>query len=107
MCINICCCRSEATAMVSFYSVYLLIMYFNPNIEAYLYKVTKTKTPEFKSDLHEQQVKNGKNASYEPLYEKQDKETEGSSDDEGNDKEKVYGKCWIDGSTKELQMKWC
>lgn len=60
--------------MVSFYSVYLLIMYFNPNIEAYLYKVTKTTTPEFKSDLHEQQVKNGNNRSYAPLEEKKDDE---------------------------------
>ena len=44
--------RSEATAMVSFYSVYLLIMYFNPRIEAWLYKITKTSSPEYKSDLH-------------------------------------------------------
>ncbi|EDO32048.1 predicted protein, partial [Nematostella vectensis] len=55
---------SEATAMVSFYSVYLLIMYFNPRIEAYLYRVTKTTTPEYKSDLHEQKATKTK---YDPV----------------------------------------
>lgn len=62
--------------MVSFYTVYLLIMYFNPKIEAYLYKITKTTTPEYKSDLHEQKLKkeNGSDGRYELLNEKQDEE---------------------------------
>ena len=47
--------------MVSFYSIYLLIMYFNPRIEAWLYKVTKTKSPEYKSELH---ASNGKGQDY-------------------------------------------
>ena len=34
------------------YSIYLIIMYFNPRIEAWLYKITNTNSPEFKSDLH-------------------------------------------------------
>lgn len=38
--------------MVCFYSLYLLIMFFNPRIEAWLYKVTNTTSPEYKSELH-------------------------------------------------------
>ena len=34
------------------YSMYLIIMYFNLRIEAWLYKITNTNSPEFKSDLH-------------------------------------------------------
>jgi len=34
------------------YSIYLIIMYFNPRIAAWLYKRTNTNSPEFKSDLH-------------------------------------------------------
>ena len=34
------------------YLTYLIIMYFNPRIEAWLYKITNTNSPEFKSDLH-------------------------------------------------------
>ena len=34
------------------YLIYLIIMYFNPRIEAWLYKITNTNSPEFKSDLH-------------------------------------------------------
>ena len=36
-------------------------MYFNPRIEAWLYKITNTNSPEFKSDLH---ASNGIKANY-------------------------------------------
>lgn len=57
---------SEATAMVCFYSIYLLIMYFNPRIEAWLYRVTNTTSPEYKSELHASNG-NGKNNGYQQL----------------------------------------
>ena len=50
--------------MVCFYSVYLLIMFFNPRIEAWLYKVTNTTSPEYKSELH---ATNGKKNGYSQL----------------------------------------
>ena len=34
------------------YSIYLIIMHFNPRIESWLYKITNTNSPEFKSALH-------------------------------------------------------
>ena len=39
-------------------------MYFNPRIEAWLYKVTKTSSPEYKSELH---ATNGKKNGYTHL----------------------------------------
>lgn len=50
--------------MACSYSIYLLIMYFNPRIEAWLYKVTNTTSPEYKSDLH---ASNGNNNRYSQL----------------------------------------
>lgn len=52
--------------MVCFYSIYLLIMYFNPRIEAWLYRVTNTTSPEYKSELHASNG-NGKNNGYQQL----------------------------------------
>ncbi|CAH3042670.1 unnamed protein product [Porites lobata] len=75
---------SEATAMVCFYSIYLLIMYFNPRIEAWLYKVTKTKSPEYKSELH---ASNGKGQAYSQLPEDEAQEQD-QGKDEKNDVEK-------------------
>ena len=43
--------RPEALAMVLSFSIYLLVMYFNPRIEAWLYRITNTSRPELKSDL--------------------------------------------------------
>ncbi|XP_068688374.1 sodium/potassium/calcium exchanger 4-like isoform X2 [Montipora foliosa] len=42
----------EALAMACSYSIYIIIMYFNKRIEAWVYKITNTGSPEFKSDLH-------------------------------------------------------
>ncbi|CAH3045978.1 unnamed protein product [Porites evermanni] len=72
---------SEATAMVCFYSIYLLIMYFNPRIEAWLYKVTKTKSPEYKSELH---ASNGKGQAYSQLPEDEEHEQDQGKDEEKN-----------------------
>ena len=58
--------------MVCFYSIYLLIMYFNPRIEEWLYKITNTTSPEFKSDLH---ASNGKNDGYSEVPTGEDDET--------------------------------
>ena len=74
--------RSEAVAMVCFYSVYLLMMYFNPRIEAWLYKITKTKSPEFKSQLHEENGKNGQNPLASEDTEQDDEDDTGGSSDE-------------------------
>ena len=70
--------------MVCFYSIYLLIMYFNPRIEAWLYKVTKTKSPEYKSELH---ASNGKGQAYSQLPEDEAQEQD-QGKDEKNDVEK-------------------
>lgn len=39
-------------------------MYFNPRIEAWLYKVTNTTSPEYKSELH---ATNGKSNGYSQI----------------------------------------
>ena len=65
--------------MVCFYSIYLLIMYFNPRIEAWLYKVTKTTSPEYKSELH---ASNGKGQAYSQLP-----EDDAHEQDQGKDEE--------------------
>lgn len=75
---------SEATAMVCFYSVYLLIMYFNPRIEAWLYKITNTNSPEYKSELH---ATNGKKNGYSQLAADDTTDSEAKGREE-NDEEK-------------------
>ena len=82
--------------MVCFYSIYLLIMYFNPRIEAWLYKVTKTKSPEYKSELH---ASNGKGQAYSQLPEDEEHEQ-----DEGKDEEKNVEKETPD-KEKESEVK--
>ena len=54
--------------MVCSYSIYLVIMYFNPGIERWLYKITNTSSPEYKSDLHASNgTSNGKSEGYSKL----------------------------------------
>ncbi|XP_068688983.1 sodium/potassium/calcium exchanger 4-like [Montipora foliosa] len=59
----------EALGMVCSYSIYLVIMYFNPRIEAWLYRITNTSSPKFKSDLHavNRTNKTNNNAGYEKI----------------------------------------
>jgi len=77
----------EATAMACSYSIYLLIMYFNPRIEAWLYKVTNTTRPEYKSDVH---ASNGNNNGYSqvPNDEADESEKDVIKADEDKDVEK-------------------
>ena len=70
--------------MVCFYSVYLLIMFFNPRIEAWLYKITKTNSPEYKSELH---ATNGKKNGYSQLAADDTTDSEAKGREE-NDEEK-------------------
>ena len=59
------------------YSIYLIIMYFNPRIEAWLYKITNTNSPEFKSDLHASNgIKANKNG-YEKIADEEQSPSEG------------------------------
>ena len=64
-------------------------MYFNPRIEAWLYKVTKTTSPEYKSELH---ATNGKKNGYSQLAtdDTADSESKGGDEngEEKNDAEK-------------------
>lgn len=54
--------------MVCSYSIYLVIMYFNPGIERWLYRITNTSSPEYKSDLHASNgTSNGKSEGYSKL----------------------------------------
>ena len=59
--------------MACSYSIYLLIMYFNPRIEAWLYKVTNTTSPEYKSELH---ASRGKNNQYSQVPNDEAEESE-------------------------------
>ena len=74
--------------MVCFYSIYLLIMYFNPRIEAWLYKITKTTSPEFKSDLH---ASNGKNNGYSEVPTEEEDEAKVDKDKTDNSEEEKTG----------------
>ena len=68
--------------MVCFYSVYLLIMYFNPRIEGWLYKVTKTTSPEYKSELH---ATNGKKNGYSQIAADDTTDSESKGQDENSE----------------------
>ena len=59
------------------YSIYLIIMYFNPRIEAWLYEITNTNSPEFKSDLHASNgIKANKNG-YRKIADEEQSHSEG------------------------------
>ena len=53
--------------MTCSYSMYLIIMYFNPRIEAWLYKITNTNSPDFKSDLHASNGIKASNNGYQKI----------------------------------------
>ena len=64
-------------------------MYFNPRIEAWLHKITKTSTPEFKSDLHASNgIRNGNKDGYEKLIDEQQPDAEKGTLGEKGDGEK-------------------
>lgn len=59
------------------YSIYLIIMYFNPRIEAWLYKITNTNSPEFKSDLHASNGIKANNNGYQKIADEEQSHSEG------------------------------
>ena len=87
--------------MVSFYSVYLLIMYFNPRIEAWLYKVTNTTSPEYKSELH---AINGKKNGYSQLAADDTTESESKGLDENGEEKNDADKETPDKETKDQEQ---
>ena len=60
------------------YSIYLTIMYFNPRIEAWLYKITNTNSPEFKSDLHASNDIRANNSGYQKIADEEESHSEGT-----------------------------
>ncbi|XP_067019283.1 sodium/potassium/calcium exchanger 4-like [Acropora muricata] len=68
----------EALAMSCSYAIYLIIMYFNPRIEAWLYKITKTNSPEFKSDLHASNGIKANNNGYQKIVDEEQSHSEGT-----------------------------
>ena len=59
------------------YSIYLIIMYFNPRIEVWLYKITNTNSPEFKSDLHASNGIKANKIGYEKIVDEEQSHGEG------------------------------
>ena len=59
------------------YSLYLIIMYFNPRIESWLYKITNTNSPEFKSALHASIGIKAKNYGYQKIADEEQSHSEG------------------------------
>ena len=101
--------RPEALAMVLSFSIYLLIMFLNPRIEAWLYRITNTSNPEFKSDLD---ALNGNRkttnitSSYEKMVDEQnygiqekEKKFDGTENNQNAEKEKDEDK--EDGKEQE------
>ena len=52
-------------------------MYFNPRIEAWLYKITNTNSPEFKSDLHASNGIKANNYGYQKIADEEQSHSEG------------------------------
>ena len=59
------------------YSIYLIIMYFNPRIEAWLYRMTNTNSPEYKSDLHASNGIKANNNGYQKIADEEQSLSEG------------------------------
>ena len=52
-------------------------MYLNPRIEAWLYKITNTNSPEFKSDLHASNGIRANNSGYQKIADEEQSNSEG------------------------------
>ena len=59
------------------YSIYLIIMYFNPRIEAWLYKITNTNSPEYKSELHASNGIKANKTGYQKIADEEQSHGEG------------------------------
>ena len=101
--------RPEALAMVLSFSIYLLIMFFNPRIEAWLYRITNTSNPEFKSDLdalNGNRKTNNITSSYEKMvgeknYGIQEKEKKSDGTENNQDAERETDEDKPDGKEQE------
>ncbi|XP_074629158.1 sodium/potassium/calcium exchanger 3-like [Acropora palmata] len=99
----------EALAMVLSFSIYLLIMFFNPRIEAWLYRITNTSNPEFKSDLdalNGNRKTNNITSSYEKMvgeknYGIQEKEKKSDGTENNQDAERETDEDKPDGKEQE------
>ena len=87
--------------MVCFYSVYLLIMYFNPRIEAWLYKITNTNSPEYKSELH---ATNGKKNGYSQLAGDDTTDSESKGQEENGEEKKDADKETTDKKSEDQEQ---
>ena len=66
--------------MVCSYSIYLIIMYFNPRIEAWLYKITNTNSPEYKSELHASNGIKASNNGYQKIADEEQSRGKGEEE---------------------------
>lgn len=85
----------EALVMSCSYSIYLIIMYFSPRIEAWLYKITNTNSPEYKSDLHASNGIKANNNGYQKIGDEEQsnsrEETEEKEQDEQDERKEDGG----------------
>jgi len=76
-------------------------MFFNPRIEAWLYKVTNTNSPEYKSELH---ATNGKKNVYSQLAADDKTDSESKGQDENGEEKNDADKETTDKETKEQEQ---
>jgi len=76
-------------------------MFFNPRIEAWLYKVTNTNSPEYKSELH---ATNGKKNGYSQLAADDKTDSESKGQDENGEEKNDADKETTDKETKDQEQ---
>ena len=76
-------------------------MYFNPRIEAWLYKVTNTTSPEYKSELH---ATNGKKNGYSQLASDDATDSESKGQDENKEEKSDTGKETTDEENEDQEQ---
>ena len=69
------------------YSIYLIIMYFNPRIEAWLYKITNTNSPEYKSDLHASNGIKANSNGYQKIGDEEQSNSRGETEEKEQDEQ--------------------
>ena len=62
-------------------------MYFNPRIEVWLYRITNTNSPEFKSDLHASNGIKANNNGYQRIADEEQSHSEGTNERTNSAKE--------------------
>ena len=76
-------------------------MFFNPRIEAWLYKVTNTNSPEYKSELH---ATNGKKNGYSQLAADDTTDSESKGRDENDEEKTDAGKETSEKESKDQEQ---